>query len=103
LANMEMSISAAELLLKKGAWLQDQGKSFIKEASEAKLFASEMAVAVTRDAIQIHGAYGYCRDLPLERFFRDAKLTEIGDGTSEIQRLIIADEMVKARTNHAPA
>jgi alkylation response protein AidB-like acyl-CoA dehydrogenase len=57
-----------------------------------------MAVAVTKDAIQIHGAYGYSRDLPLERFFRDAKLTEIGDGTSEIQRLIIADEIIKART-----
>lgn len=98
LANMETSISAADLLLKKGVSLRDQGKSFVKEASEAKLFASEMAVAVTKDAIQIHGAYGYSRDLPLERFFRDAKLTEIGDGTSEIQRLIIADEMIKART-----
>lgn len=98
LANMEMSISAADLLLKKGVWMRDQGKSFVKEASEAKLFASEMAVAVTKDAIQIHGANGYSRDLPLERFFRDAKLTEIGDGTSEIQRLIIADEMIKART-----
>jgi alkylation response protein AidB-like acyl-CoA dehydrogenase len=98
LANMEMHISAADLLLRKGLEMRDQGKSFVKEASEAKLFASEMAVAVTRDAIQIHGANGYSRDLPLERFFRDAKLTEIGDGTSEIQRLIIADEMIKART-----
>jgi alkylation response protein AidB-like acyl-CoA dehydrogenase len=98
LANMEMSISAADLLLKRGVWLRDQGKTFVKEASEAKLFASEMAVAVTKDAIQIHGAYGYSRDLPLERFYRDAKLTEIGDGTSEIQRLIIADEMIKTRT-----
>ncbi|MGC2780938.1 MAG: acyl-CoA dehydrogenase family protein [Bradyrhizobium sp.] len=103
LANMEMNISAAELLLKKAAWLRDRGQSFAKEASEAKLFASETATAVTKDAIQIHGAQGYCRDLPLERFFRDAKLTEIGDGTSEIQRLIIADEMIKARSNHAPA
>ena len=99
LANMEMKISAADLLLKKGVWMRDQGKCFVKEASEAKLFASEMAVAVTKDAIQLHGAYGYSRALPLERFFRDAKLTEIGDGTSEIQRLIIADEMIKARTH----
>jgi alkylation response protein AidB-like acyl-CoA dehydrogenase len=99
LANMEMGISAADLLVKRGAWLRDQGRRFAKEASEAKLFASEMAVAVTKDAIQIHGASGYCRDLPLERFFRDAKATEIGDGTSEIQRLIIADEMIRARTS----
>lgn len=98
LANMEMRIDAADLLLRKGLRLRDEGKSCIKEASEAKLFASETAVAVAKDAIQIHGAYGYSRDLPLERFFRDAKLTEIGDGTSEIQRLIIADEIIKART-----
>jgi alkylation response protein AidB-like acyl-CoA dehydrogenase len=97
LADMEMRISAADLLLRKGARLRDQGKSFVKESSEAKLFASEMAVAVTRDAIQIHGAYGYSKGLPLERFYRDAKLTEIGDGTSQIQRLIIADEAIKAR------
>jgi alkylation response protein AidB-like acyl-CoA dehydrogenase len=96
LADMEVRISAAELLLNKGLRLRDEGKPFVKEASEAKLFASEMAVAVTKDAIQIHGGYGYCRDLPLERFYRDAKLTEIGDGTSEIQRLIIADEAIKA-------
>jgi butyryl-CoA dehydrogenase/acyl-CoA dehydrogenase len=94
---MEMNISAANLLLEKGVALKAQGESYVKEASEAKLFASEMAVAVTKDAIQVHGANGYSRDFPLERFFRDAKLTEIGDGTSEIQRLIIADEMVKAR------
>ncbi|MCW9033344.1 MAG: acyl-CoA dehydrogenase family protein [Rhodospirillales bacterium] len=99
LADMEMKISAADLLLKKSVWLRDQGKNFTKEAAEAKLFASEMAVEITKDAIQIHGAYGYCRDLPIERFFRDAKLTEIGDGTSEIQRLIIADEMIKARSH----
>jgi alkylation response protein AidB-like acyl-CoA dehydrogenase len=98
LANMEMHINAADLLLQRGARLKDLGRSFLKEASEAKLFASEVAVAVTKDAIQIHGASGYSRDLPLERFYRDAKLTEIGDGTSEIQRLIIADELIKTRT-----
>ena len=97
LANMEMHINAADLLLQRGARMKDLGRSFLKEASEAKLFASEVAVAVTKDAIQIHGASGYSRDLPLERFYRDAKLTEIGDGTSEIQRLIIADELIKTR------
>ncbi|MGA2142284.1 MAG: acyl-CoA dehydrogenase family protein [Brevinematales bacterium] len=95
LADMEISISAANLLLQKAALLKDQGKGFIKEASEAKLFASDMVMKVTRNAIQIFGGYGYSRELPLERFFRDAKLTEIGDGTSEIQRLIIADELLK--------
>ncbi|MGA2651952.1 MAG: acyl-CoA dehydrogenase family protein [Terracidiphilus sp.] len=97
LADMEVGVSAADALVSKGLKLRDEGKPFFKEASEAKLFASEMAVAVTKDAIQIHGGYGYCRDFPLERFFRDAKLTEIGDGTSEIQRLLIADEALKAR------
>ncbi|SCW53283.1 acyl-CoA dehydrogenase [Paenibacillus tianmuensis] len=95
LANMEMNINAADLLLKKAARMKDSGEKYAKEASEAKLFASEVATQVTKDAIQLFGGYGYSRDLPLERFFRDAKLTEIGDGTSEIQRLIIADELVK--------
>ena len=98
LANMEMHIDAAELLLARGLQLRDGGVPFGKEAAEAKLFASEMAVAIAKDAIQIHGANGYSRELPVERLFRDAKLTEIGDGTSEIQRLIIADEMVRARS-----
>lgn len=98
IADMEMRISAADLLLRRGLWLRDRGRRFVKEAAEAKLFASETAVDVTRDAIQIHGAYGYSRELPLERLYRDAKLTEIGDGTSEIQRLIIADEAIKARS-----
>jgi alkylation response protein AidB-like acyl-CoA dehydrogenase len=95
LANMEMSINAASLLLHKAAVMKDLGLTMTKEASEAKLFASETATRATKDAIQIFGAYGYCRDLPLERFYRDAKITEIGDGTSEIQRLIIADELIK--------
>ncbi|WP_054977185.1 acyl-CoA dehydrogenase family protein [Paenibacillus sp. A3] len=95
LADMEMNINAADLLLQKAARMKDNGEKFAKEASEAKLFASEVATQVTKDAIQLFGGYGYSRDLPLERFFRDAKLTEIGDGTSEIQRLIIADELIK--------
>lgn len=100
LADMEMNISAAGLLLQKVASMKDQGKNITKEASEAKLFASEMAMKITKDAIQIFGAYGYSRDFPLERFFRDAKITEIGEGTSEIQRLIIADEIIKRRTKN---
>jgi len=98
LADMEMNISAARLLLHNVAVMKDEGKDVTKEASEAKLFASEMAMRVTKDAIQIFGGYGYSRDLPLERFFRDAKITEIGDGTSEMQRLIIADELIKRKT-----
>ncbi|SHK10312.1 acyl-CoA dehydrogenase family protein [Paramaledivibacter caminithermalis] len=95
LADMEMNINAASLLLYKACRMKDEGKQISKEASEAKLFASEMTTKVTKDAIQLLGAYGYSKDFPLERFFRDAKITEIGDGTSEIQRLIIADEIIK--------
>jgi alkylation response protein AidB-like acyl-CoA dehydrogenase len=95
LADMEINTNAAELLLYKAADQKDRGLDIAKVASEAKLFASETATKVTKDAVQIFGGYGYTRELPLERFFRDAKITEIGDGTSEMQRLIIADEMVK--------
>jgi butyryl-CoA dehydrogenase/acyl-CoA dehydrogenase len=95
LADMEVSINAARLLVREATEMKDRGEDIRKAASEAKLFASEMATRVTKDAIQILGGYGYMRDLPLERFYRDAKLTEIGDGTSEIQRIIIADALVK--------
>ncbi len=95
LADMEMNISAGRLLLRNAAALKDEGKDFTKEASEAKLFASEASMKITKDAIQIFGGYGYTREFPLERYFRDAKITEIGDGTSEMQRIIIADEIVK--------
>jgi len=95
LADMEMNINAGLLLLQKASGMRDEGKNVTKEAAEAKLFASEMAMKITKDAIQIFGGYGYSREFPLERFFRDAKITEIGDGTSEIQRLIIADELIK--------
>jgi len=70
-------------------------KDITKVASEVKLFASEMSMKITKDAIQIFGGYGYMREFPLERYFRDAKLTEIGDGTSEMQRMVIANEMLK--------
>ncbi|WP_025691246.1 acyl-CoA dehydrogenase family protein [Paenibacillus zanthoxyli] len=97
LADMEVNLNASRLLLERAVHLKDSGKPFAKEASEAKLFASETATRITKDAVQIFGGYGYSRELPLERLFRDAKLTEIGDGTSEIQRLIIADELIKRR------
>jgi alkylation response protein AidB-like acyl-CoA dehydrogenase len=95
LADMATKIEAARLLVYQAAMLKDAGKPFAKEASMAKLFASEIANWVTDKAIQIHGGIGYCRDVPVERMHRDAKLMEIGEGTSEIQRLVIARELLK--------
>lgn len=93
LADMATSIDAARLLVMRAAFLEDKGLPFSVEASMAKLFASEMAMKATRDAIQIHGGHGYMRDLPLERFYRDVKLTQIGEGTSEVQRMVIAKRL----------
>jgi alkylation response protein AidB-like acyl-CoA dehydrogenase len=90
LADMATEIDAARLLVRRAAWKQDTGGRFSMEASIAKLFASEMATRVTHKAIQIHGGYGYSREYPVERMYRDARITEIYEGTSEIQRLIIA-------------
>ncbi|UCG88541.1 MAG: acyl-CoA dehydrogenase family protein [Gemmatimonadota bacterium] len=98
LADMEVSISAARLLAREAARVLESGSDATRIASIAKLFASEMATRVTKDAIQIHGGWGYTRDYPVERFFRDAKYSELVDGTSEIQRLLIADEIIKRRT-----
>jgi butyryl-CoA dehydrogenase len=95
LADMATKIDAARLLVYRAAMLKDAGEPFSKEASMAKLFASEIANWVTDKAIQIHGGIGYCRDVPVERMHRDAKLMEIGEGTSEIQRLIIAREILR--------
>jgi alkylation response protein AidB-like acyl-CoA dehydrogenase len=95
LADMATQIEAARLLVYQAAMLKDAGRPFAKQASMAKLFASEMANWVTDKAIQIHGGIGYCRDVPVERMHRDAKLMEIGEGTSEIQRLVIAREILK--------
>ncbi len=94
LADMATSIEAARLLCFRAAYLKDQKKKYIKEAAMAKLFASEVAMDVTRKAIQIHGGYGYMKDYPLERLYRDAKITEIYEGTSEIQRLVIAAQLL---------
>ena len=95
LADMATSIEASKLLVYHAAWLKDQGKGINKEAAMAKLFASETAMNVTSEAIQIHGGYGYVKDYDVERYFRDAKILEIGEGTSEIQRLIISREIIK--------
>jgi len=90
LADMATEIEMARTLVHKAAWLKDQGKPFDKEAAMAKLFASETATRSANEAIQIHGGNGYMREYEVERFLRDAKLLEIGEGTSEIQRVVIA-------------
>lgn len=95
LANMATEIDAARFLVHRAAWLKDQGKPFTKEASMGKLFASELAVRAADEAVQIHGGYGYIKEYHVERFLRDAKLMTIGEGTSEIQRMIIARELKK--------
>ncbi len=95
LSDMATRIEAAKLLTYRAAWLKDQGKSVIKEAAMAKLYASEVAMDVTTDAIQVHGGYGYVKEYDVERYFRDAKVLEIGEGTSEIQRLVIKRELLK--------
>ena len=96
LADMGTEIGAARLLVRRAAWKQDSGARFTMEASIAKLFASEMATRVTHKAIQIHGGYGYSHEYPVERAYRDARITEIYEGTSEIQRLVIASSLLRA-------
>ena len=93
LADMAMQIELARSMVYKAAWLKEQGRSFTKEAAMAKLYASEVAMSATHQAIQIHGGYGYMREYQVERFFRDARLLEIGEGTSEILRNVIAREI----------
>lgn len=96
LADMSTEIEAARLLVRKAAWKQDSGARFSMDASIAKLFASEMATRVTHKAIQIHGGYGYSQEYPVERAYRDARITEIYEGTSEIQRLVISSWALKS-------
>jgi butyryl-CoA dehydrogenase len=96
LADMATEIDAARLLARRAAWKQDTGQRFSMEAAIAKLFASEMATRVTHKAIQIHGGNGYSREYPVERAYRDARITEIYEGTSEIQRLVIAGWALKS-------
>jgi len=95
LADMATEIDAARLLLRRAAWKQDSGARFSMEAAIAKLFASEMSTRVAHKAMQIHGGYGYSSEYPVERAYRDARITEIYEGTSEIQRLVIAAWVLK--------
>jgi butyryl-CoA dehydrogenase len=101
IADMATRIEASWLLTCRAAQLKDQGKPFAREASMAKLFASETAMWTTIKAVQIHGGYGYVTEFPVERYMRDAKLAEIGEGTSEVQRMIIAKSLL--RDGYLPA
>lgn len=96
LADMATEIDAARLLTLRAAWMKDQGLNVTKESSMAKLYSSETAVRVANQAVQIHGGYGFIKDYPVEKFYRDAKLCTIGEGTSEIQRLVIARQLLKS-------
>lgn len=95
LAQMSMKISAAEMLVLKAAWMEDQGQDVTRQSSEAKLYASTIANDIAREAVQIHGGYGYVREYIVERLMRDAKITEIYEGTSEIQHIVIARNIIK--------
>ena len=96
LADMATQIEAARLLTMQAALMKDAGKKLTKQSAMAKLYASEVAVRVAEESIQIHGGYGYTKDYPAEKYWRDAKLCTIGEGTSEIQRLVIAKQLLKA-------
>ncbi|QOV12723.1 acyl-CoA dehydrogenase family protein [Viridibacillus arvi] len=93
LADMAMKIELARNMVYKASWLKDEGKPFTKEAAMAKLYASEIAMEIADQAIQIHGGYGYMKEYEVERYMRDAKLLEIGEGTSEVQRMVIARQI----------
>jgi len=95
LANMSVEVDAARLLTLRAAYTKDKGLSFTKEAATAKLFASETAVKTAINAVQVHGGYGYMKEYDVERYFRDAKITEIYEGTSEVQRMVIAAMLLK--------
>jgi alkylation response protein AidB-like acyl-CoA dehydrogenase len=97
IADMATEIEAARQMVWRAAWLKDQGRDFALAAAQAKLFASEVSSRATNAAIQVHGGYGYVEEYKVERFFRDAKLTEIGEGTSQIQRLVIARRILDLR------
>jgi len=96
LADMLVQIEAARLLTLRAAYMKDNNKKITKESAIAKLYASEVAVRVAEEAVQIHGGYGYTKDYPAEKYWRDSKLCTIGEGTSEIQRLVIAKQLLKA-------
>jgi len=97
LADLATEVEAARLLTLRAAYGKDRGRPVMREASMAKVFASEVAVRCATKAVQVHGGYGYTREFPVERFYRDAKLCEIGEGTSEVQRMVIARSILEAR------
>jgi alkylation response protein AidB-like acyl-CoA dehydrogenase len=101
LADMATGIEAARVLTLRAAFLKDKGVPFGPEASMAKLFASEMAMRVTTDAIQVHGGYGYITEYQVERHFRDAKITQLYEGTSQIQKLVIARHLLAGEATAA--
>jgi alkylation response protein AidB-like acyl-CoA dehydrogenase len=96
LVDMAVDLDAARLLNYRAAWMLDRGRRVTRESSMAKLFASEAAVRIAGEAVQIHGGYGFIKDYPVEKFYRDVKLCTIGEGTSEIQRLVIARQLLKS-------
>lgn len=95
LAMMGTRLEAARIMVRHAAWLRDQGLAYSRQAAMAKLFASEAATWITHQAVQIHGGYGYMKDYPVERYYRDARVTEIYEGTSEMQRLVIARSLLR--------
>jgi alkylation response protein AidB-like acyl-CoA dehydrogenase len=97
LVDMAVDLDAARLLNYRAAWMLDHGKRVNRESAMAKLFASEAAVRIANEAVQIHGGYGFIKDYPVEKFYRDVKLCTIGEGTSEIQRLVIARQLLKSQ------
>ena len=105
MADMKVAVETARLATYRAAWLRDQGRSFTTEAAVAKLYASEVAVSAAREAVQVHGGYGYMEEFPVARYYRDAKVLEIGEGTSEIMRWIIARDLglVDGHTGENPA
>ena len=96
LVDMAVDLDAARLLNYRAAWMMDRGMRVTRESAMAKLFASEAAVRIANEAVQIHGGYGFIKDYPVEKFYRDVKLCTIGEGTSEIQRLVIARQLLKS-------
>jgi butyryl-CoA dehydrogenase len=94
LADMDVQTDLARLAVYRAAWMHDNGMPFKKEASVAKLYSTEIANTIAREAVQIHGGYGFMNEFPVSRFYRDAKVLEIGEGTSEVQRILIARSLL---------
>ena len=94
---IKVAVEASRGLIYRAAWLKDKGRPYAYEAAQAKLFASEACSRAATAAVQVYGGYGYCEDYPVERLYRDAKITELYEGTSEIHRLVLARELLDAR------